>query len=572
MEESGRLGCVMRPLWGCLVVAQLAAQASVRMRPALAGKAVVVMEGARPTERVCSVNVRARAMGLREGMTRVEVETFEEVAVLARSEAEEAAARNVLLEAMSRFSPRVEAKVCGADWECVGDLTGTERLLGNSLSVGGQLVACLQELGFAAFCCVAANADAGLSVARFGAWCQHDLEDQHPLLESRVRVMEPGREAWGLSSLPVAVLRLEEEMRERFSVWGVRTLGELADLPETALIVRVGQVGKTLRLRARGELPYLMRPVEEAVRLEEVVQLEEPVEMLEPLLFLMDSMLELLVKRVVGRALALASVTVSFELDVPRDRVLGWEEPVSQKRWEIAGPMRGSNPTSGMKPPEMGHPDCAGSEAFSRTVRPAVSTVDRTLLMKMLQLDLEAHPAPGAVVRVKVAAEAGDASRIQMGLFAPQMPEPTRFEDTHARLISMVGEGNVGRVKLLDTHAAESFVLERFVLPSAEYKASAPRAAVARPATALRRLRPAMHVRVSMKGAEILGFWLEGRRFEVLRCYGPWRSSGAWWAGNGWSEDTWDLATRCEADGEVMVCLLGHDLVRDAWVLEGIYD
>jgi protein ImuB len=355
--------------------------------------------------------------------------------------------------------------------------------------------------------------------------------------------------------LPVAVLRLEAEMKERFAIWGVRTLGELAGLPETALIVRVGQGGKTLRLRARGELPYLMRPVEEEARLEEVRELEEPVETLEPLLFLIQEMLELLLKRVVGRALALASVTISFGLEVVRDRILGVDGLVAQSQKRAVESSDNDVP-----------------EEFSRTVRPAVATVDRHLLMKMLQLDLEANPAPGAVVRVRVAAEAGDASRIQLGLFAPQMPEPTRFEDTYARLVSLVGDQNVGRVRLLDTHAAEGFVLERFRLPSAEYKACESRTKYAMPVTALRRLRPAMQVRVSMKGQEILGFWMDGRRFEVVRCFGPWRSSGAWWAGDGWSEDSWDLATRCEADGEVMICLLGHDLVRDDWLLAGIYD
>jgi protein ImuB len=572
-------------LWGCVVVAQLAAQAGMRVRPRLAGKALVVMEGVRPTERVCSVNVRARAMGLREGMTRVEVETFEDVAVLAQSAAEEAAATRVQVEAMSRFSPRVEANACGTDWECVVDLAGTERLMGNPFTIGCQIVASLEELGFAAFCCVAANPDAGLSVARFGAWCLGELEEAGRLLGatsslrlhaarvgSSVRVMERGQEGWALAGLPVAVLRLEEEMRERFAIWGVRTLGELAGLPETALIVRVGQIGKTLRLRARGELPYFMKPLEEEFRLEELMELEEPVDTLEPLLFLIDSMLALLLKRVVGRALALASVTVSFLLQVSADRLLGMDEEREQGRETALANANKAVLRCTQGDETGGLENGAGMEGFSRTVRPAVATVDPTLLMKMLQLDLEAHPAPGAVVRVRVAAETGDASRIQLGLFAPQMPEPTRFEDTHARLVSLVGEGNVGRVRLLDTHAPEAFVLERFVLPSAEYKASPPRSERTTPVTALRRLRPALQVRVSMKGAEILGFWLEGRRFEVMRCYGPWRSSGAWWAGNGWSEDTWDLATRCDADGEVMVCLLGHDLVRDAWCLEGVYD
>ncbi len=568
----------MSELWGCFVVAQHAVQAGVRVRPELCGRAVVVMEGVRPTERVCSVNMHARALGLREGMTRVEVETFEEVAVLARSASEEASAGRMLVEAMGRFSPRVEAKVCEADWECVIDLTGTERLLGDSKVVGSQIVKCLEELGFTAFCCVAENADAGLSVARFGAWCSGSVSESshNPGAGSRVRVMASGKEGWALSELPVAVLRLEEEMRERFSVWGVRTLGELAGLPETALVVRMGQAGKTLRLRARGELPHFLQPLEEEFRLEEVVVLEEPVETLEPLLLLIDSMLQRLLMKVTGRALALSSVTVSFGLEVPADRVLG--EGEGEKGAQGGGSSTGtaSPDVEVLRPAQ--HPELSSrsktvvTEDFSRTVRPAVATVDRSLLMKMLQLDLEAHPATGAVMRIRLAAEAGDTSRIQLGLFAPQMPEPTRFEDIHARLVSLVGEGNVGRARLLDTNANEAFVLERFVLPSAEYKVSAPRAEGAMPKTALRRLRPAVQVRVSMKGLDILGFWLDGRRFEVVRCYGPWRSSGAWWVGNSWSEDTWDLATRCEADGEVMVCLLGHDLVRDAWVLEGVYD
>jgi protein ImuB len=489
-------------------------------------------------------------MGLREGMTRVEVETFDEVSILPQSAAEETAARAVLLEAMSRFSPRIEANVCGADWECVVDLAGTERLLGHSFSIGCQIVSSVENLGFAGFCCVAANADAGLSVARFGAWCQGELEEA----SARVRVMERGRESWGLSSLPVGVLRLDEEMRERFGIWGIRNLGELAALPETALIARVGQAGKALRLRALGELPYLMKPAEEPFRLEEVMQLEKPFDSLEPLLFLIDSMLELLLKRAMDRARALASVTVALSLEVPADRILGSETYAITLN---SGAQCLVSETQGL---------------FSRTIRPAIPTTDRTLLLKMLQLDLEAHPAPGAVIQIRLYAESGDTSRIQLGLFAPQMPEPTRFEDTYARLVSLAGEGNVGRVRLLDTHSAESFVLERFVLPSAEYKASPARAATATPATALRRLRPAQHVRVSMKGTEILGFWLEGRRFEVVRCFGPWRSSGTWWAGNGWSSDTWDLATHCEADGEVLLCLLAHDLTRDAWVLAGVYD
>ena len=60
-------------------------------------------------------------------------------------------------------------------------------------------------------------------------------------------------------------------------------------------------------------------------------------------------------------------------------------------------------------------------------------------------------------------------------------------------------------------------------------------------------------------------------RFEVTAAYGPWRSSGCWWSGDGWDEDEWDvLATR--DDGALVACLLVCDRTRKAWRLEAYYD
>lgn len=631
MGKPGDVGGVMRvgELWGCVVVPQVAAQAGVRLRPGLAERPVVVMEGVRPLERVCGVSTRARQIGLHEGMTRVEVETFNEVTVLARSVEEERVAVAILLETMGRFTPRAEPKLTGPDWECCLDLAGTERLLGDEKTLAGKIVEALEKIGFLACVVMVGNVDAGFLLSRFLAWglerlvsatrpAHHEKQERdewgtgsvvvegcgdliarptHP--EGRVRdewgtgglVAEPtlgterlsrrwgtknhherdrlqvrvvvaGGEAKALAPLPLMVLKLDGEAQERFGIWGISTLGELAALPETALIARMGQVGKQLRLRARGQLPHLLEPAEKAFRLEEVLELDESVETLEPLLFLLNPMLEQLIVRAQERALALASVTVELGIEVSADRMLGSDlsseavEPTSQNRDPSAG--------SGQA---MGHPD---NPVHTRTVRPAVAVLDRALLLKMLQLELEAHPSPGAVVKVRLWAESGDTSRIQLGLFAPQMPEPTRFEDTHARLVSLVGEGNVGRVKPLDTHAPEAFVLERFRLPEGGYKAPVVREVAARPATALRRMRPPVEVRVKMRGSQIAEFWFEARRFEVLRSYGPWRASGDWWCGSVWSADSWDVAAVNE--GELMVCLVGRDLRAGIWRMEGVYD
>ena len=85
-------------------------QALLRLRPELREQPCVVMEGDAPLEQVCSLNTKARLLGMARGMTRVEVDTFPASAVLARSPKEEAATRAILLECAGAFSPRVEER------------------------------------------------------------------------------------------------------------------------------------------------------------------------------------------------------------------------------------------------------------------------------------------------------------------------------------------------------------------------------------------------------------------------------------------------------------------------------
>ena len=72
-------------LYACLYAKEFPAQAMLRLRPELREKAVVVMEGEPPLQTVCSLNARARRLGIARGMTKVEVETFASVTVLPRS-------------------------------------------------------------------------------------------------------------------------------------------------------------------------------------------------------------------------------------------------------------------------------------------------------------------------------------------------------------------------------------------------------------------------------------------------------------------------------------------------------
>ena len=127
-------------------------------------------------------------------------------------------------------------------------------------------------------------------------------------------------------------------------------------------------------------------------------------------------------------------------------------------------------------------------------IRPALPSADRKFLLKLLQLEIAAHPPQAAVVALSLSAEAGQSSNVQLGLFAPQTPEPSRLDVTLARLKAIVGEDRVGSPVLEDTHRAGSFRMEGFVIGGND--APAERRA---PRMALRRMRPPVPVRVELR-------------------------------------------------------------------------
>ena len=117
-------------IYACLYVKEFPAQALLRLRPELQNKACVVMEGRPPLQSVCSLNTKARLLGIERGMTQVEVDTFSEVAILTRSQQTETAAKAILLECAGAFSPRIEDRSEDVSLFCGVVIGGTRGLFG----------------------------------------------------------------------------------------------------------------------------------------------------------------------------------------------------------------------------------------------------------------------------------------------------------------------------------------------------------------------------------------------------------------------------------------------------------
>jgi len=531
--------------YACIFIPNFPVEALLRVEPDLRARGFAVLEGKAPLQKVFAVNQNARRAGVEPGMTKVQVEPCADLVVRPRSPFLENTAHAALLDCAQSFSPRVEDT---AQDTIVLDLAGLETLFGPLHKVAGDLARRVSTLGLEAQVAVAENPDAAVLAARGF---------------SGVTVIPEGEAAEQLSRLPLEVLFADQStdqeselVLETLHRWGLRRLGELARLPEIAISERLGQRGVYLQTLARGAAARTLVPFELPLAFEEAIELEYPLVLLEPLACLLSRMLEQLCARLEARALATQELRLALELQ--KDHLVeGVELPVGRDRRPFP-----------QHPPSW----------FRRTLRLPVPLLDGKVFLKLLQLDLKAHP-PGAPIRkIHLTAEPARPRAVQNGFFLPPSPEPEKLELTLAKIAGIVGGDRVGSLALLDTHRPEGFRMQPFVLresasESGGKQESRQEKGSAELVTALRIFRPPLAAKVTLfegKPTYVSSSQGEAWGGEIVWAAGPWRSSGDWWETEGWSRDEWDIAVQEET---TIVCYrLVRDLLRGRWLLEGTYD
>ena len=547
----------------CLQVPEFAAQALVRLRPSLHGTAVVVLEGEPPLERSCAATLQARKMGVRHGMTRTEVESFPGATILRRSNPEESSTAAALLEMAARFTPSTEELPRTSAFTLALNMTGCDRFFGTPQAIGHKLLRAARELGLTARVAASANLHTAACLLRAPG--------------PGVIIVPPGEERARLNDVPLSALDLTEELADTFEAWGLRTAGELAALPDVEVVARLGQAGHRLLRLARGQETHLLVPAEPVFALREYLAFDAPVDNLESLLFVLGPMLDQLVLRARSRALLLASITVTLHLERSEDAA---DKDLSSPAPNAAPLSPERTPLNEATPQIASEPEFTGP-IHQRTLKPALPLDDRALLLKLVQLDLGAHPAPAAIIAITLQAEPGPRPGVQSGLFSPQLPDPMRLEVTVARIRALVGDDRVGRAVLTDSHRPEAFRMDRLSFHEAMERRSKrlqPPPAKASPhiGVALRRIRPPRTVEVRHEHGRLTSFLVREptgipTRYTVQKALGPWRSSGHWWSAATWSHEEWDIEATA-ADGNRLLCLLTHDLLKAQWQIEAFYD
>jgi protein ImuB len=568
-------------MFACIFIPDFPAQAIIRFDPELRDRPVAVLSGRPPLEKVMALNERARQLGVDAGATKSQLEAWENLVLRARSESQETSAHAALLDCAQAFSPEVEDTSPGT---ALLNLAGLAPLLGTLPKIARDLAGRVRQMGLDANIAVASNPDAALLAA-------HGFPG--------VTLIPGGHEAERLGDLLVDVLLenfssdAEQATRwvETFDRWGIRKLRALAALPEVPLIERLGRQGLRLQKLARGAASRNLRLLEARLIFAESVELEYPIVLLEPLAFLLNRMLEHVCARLSARALAAQELRLELELAaMQRD---DGESSTSTVPSEVTRTF---------------------TRTFIRTLRLPTPMLDAKVFLKLLQLDLQAHPPGAPIVKIHLSAEPARPRALQSGLFQPIFPEPEKLELTLARIAGIVGEGRVGSVELLDSHREGAFSVRHFAplgpasadssslnkvrqtgkqkqimsIPMPENGGPCQMENDAplendKPAEnareqmsaviALRLFRPPLSTSVTLREAKPVRLrCLEREEIagDIVWTAGPWRSSGDWSEQDGWSREEWDIAVTAET-GLVLYRLV-QDKFSGKWFLEGTYD
>lgn len=409
---------------------------------------------------------------------------------------------NALRELASSFAPEMEVTAPGT---VIFSIDGLRRMIGTPYQIAAEIARQGAEQGIIASLAIAANPDSAVLAAT-------NLPG--------VTVIPPGQEPSFLGKIPLDRAPVGEELLDILKRWGLYTLEDVAGLPPLGVVERLGEEGLRLYNLALGRTDRPLRLAPPATSYRERLEAEYPVSLLEPLLFLLSRLLHELCSRLEANAIGTNRITTELELENQRVYTRILELPVPQRE-----------PSS---------------------------------LLKLIQLDLEAHPPSAPVTAITLAVNPTGARRLQNGLFVPQGPEPVKLQLTLARISAMVGSGNAGSPELLNTHRPDAFRMVEQPLGTATGISGL------RPGQnrlALRIFRPALAARVRTVAQEPRHVAAASVTGNVIEAAGPWRMSGDWWTENAWSREEWDVAL---SDGGVY--RIWQRANFEEWFVDGVYD
>lgn len=358
---------------------------------------------------VLDADPAARALGVRRGIPLGSAHRLAPEATFLDPDPEaDRADVEAAFERLAAFSPAIAGtsdptEVAFGLFEA--QIDGLEGLWGPEPVLAGRIGGALEPF-------VAGPPRAGIAGTRFAAMVAAVAARPGELV-----AVPAAAEATFLGPLPSGLLTADADVRARLCRFGLRRIGQVAELPSSALVARFGEEGARIGARARGEETDPFRPRRAPERLLLALPIEPAVAELEAVRFVLRRLAGALGESLAARGLAATQGRLRLELDLAFARAGTPSELVVEGRFP--------EPTSD---PE---------------------AIERLLLAR-----LERVPPPAPVARLELELSgASPATGQQLPLFVPQALRGARLAWQLARLALTYGEDRVRRVIITDPEA-----------------------------------------------------------------------------------------------------------------------
>lgn len=334
-----------------------------------------------------------------------------------------------------------------------------------------------------------------------------------------------------LHRLPLALARElpDPAPLDALEPWGVRSLGELAELPRQGLAERLGPPLLQLHDLLHGKHPRPLTLFKTIETFDSIESFEHSIHESQALIFRVQRLIQTILPRLRSRYQSVSIIRLNLSLETLPEHV-----------WRISLPEPSADPA---------------------------------VLLRAIATHLETLRLPAPVTALKLSLTPAVAPDGQHDLFHRGIRQPHRLADTFVRLTHLLGEDRIGIPVPEFTHRPDAFHLlppATLFRPGAAAAPPGASSAAARTSLPLSRFRPPPEIAVAWEadGARPvpLALLTGPHRGRVTDRHGPFPLSGDWWdPARRWNRLEWDL--RLES-GELL--RLAH-LPPETWTLQGRY-
>jgi protein ImuB len=373
-----------------------------------------------------------------------------------------------IVECLGRFSPEVEpsSDLPGTFWVNAAGMT----LLFPSLDDWARSIR--EELARNGF-----KVRVVVGFSRFGSYALARSGNAAVVLTDSRQEEELTRK------IPLERLDLDPKLRTTLAKLGIRTVGTFLRLPPGGVLQRFGQEAYRLYRLANGDLWNPLLPRTPDVPLEQKILFDQPVSGVFRLMHIIEALLDPIVAVLETQQQALTVLHLLFVLDT-KDNVI---------------------------------------ESF----RPAKPTLDRTILMELVQLKLHGTRLPAGVMEIEIRCETVIADREQLTFETVSTRRDLAAADRAlARVRAEFGNEAVVHARLRNGHLPEAgFTWE----PLDKTLQAKPRKLAVRPLIRRILTRP-IPLPPQPRNERNDNWLMQGLKYgPVVRMLGPYVVSGGWW-------------------------------------------